>query len=195
MFGTLDKNDPLYNIKAYSLNISLSSTGFIAGFPEIARTNMYLAYGGGKERTASGGFMLESEKVRETTSKLIAKGPGNSKYVAWTHEEMWLDSPRVSFATNPIRLHYYKKSGNCHHFRGEVHVKYPMKHKTTVIPGLITVEEGIYGEMQRRKKYRPYNMEYHFKTCDGIAPDYYEIIWIDDVLEIMYIAVRRINAN
>jgi hypothetical protein len=185
-FGSLNKSDPLYSSKAKALNLSLSSVGAIAGFPEIAKTNMYLAYGGGKNRTASGAFLLESEKINDAVRKLKQKGPGSSKYVAWTHNEMWSDTPRVALATNPITIKYDSKSGHCHYFHGDVFVKYPMNHKTTVVPGLITVEEGIYGEMQRRGEYKPFSMRYEFKTCDGIFPDYYEIIWFDDVLELAY---------
>lgn len=171
------------------MNLSLSSTGILVGFPEIAISNMYLAYGSGDTIEVSGGFLLESEKINKATEAMIHKGAGSSKYVAWTHDEMWLDAPRAAFAANPIVITYDKKEGECHFFSGNVYVKYPMKHVTTVVPGLIKVDEGIYGEMQRRGSYKPFTTKYKFSICNG-KRNHKQVIWIDDLLKYSYILLR-----
>jgi hypothetical protein len=184
-FSRINYDDPYFVPKAHALNFAISSTGLVAGFPEIAANNFRFASGAGEDITVSGDFLLESEKVRNAVSHLLTEEAGSSKYLTWTHNEMWHDSPRVTFAVNPITITKVFISDECSVFHGSVKMEYVTDHKTTIVPGLIVVDEGIYREMQRRGHYKSFVTNYEFDICNKDVSSR-TIPWIDDALQLAY---------
>ena len=160
------KKSSTFELQAQTLNVALSGGGYIVGYPEIARMTLRLQFGDGSPLNADGQFLLESKKVR-TTLKSIKK-VGLSKRVAWKRDEVFSDSPRVAFAANPMDFTKLKndlKTG-CSRFQGKIWVSYPSTSRTTLIPGILEVEEGTFKELENRGKMKPYEAIYTLTSCD-----------------------------
>ena len=54
----------------------------------------------------------------------------------------------------------------CSRFQGKIWVSYPSKSRTTLIPGILEVEEGTFKELENRGKMKPYEAIYTLTSCD-----------------------------
>jgi hypothetical protein len=182
-----DPRSETFERDATALNLTMAAGGYVAGFPEVAKMTYHLQFGEGKPLEEKGDFLLESSKVRGALSKL--KRVGASTRVVWTHNQMWEDSPRVAFAANPMvftRVHDDPASG-CPSYVGKIWVSYPESAKTTLIPGVLEVQEGSFKELERRGKMKPYSAIYSLSTCD-LESGGQDVPWVDDLLELMWSA-------
>ena len=171
-----------FELESTVLNLTMAGGGYVAGFPEVAKMTYHLQFGEGKKLSEDGEFLLESSHVRDGLRRL--KKPGSQARVVWTHDQMWQDSPRVAFAANPmkfVRVDDDPGTG-CPSYVGSIWVSYPKKSRTTLIPGVLEVEEGAFHELERRGVMRPYLAEYHVTTCDLTSEDR-DTPWVDDLLE------------
>jgi hypothetical protein len=168
-----------------AMNLTMAAGGYVAGFPEVAKMTYHLQFGGGEPLNENGDFLLESEKVRKTLSGL--KRVGSSARAVWTHNQMWQDSPRVAFAANPMIFTRVKDDpeSNCPRYVGKIWVSYPDSAKTTLIPGVLEVQEGAFKELERRGKMKPYMASYSLTVCD-LSAESEDFPWIDDALELMW---------
>ena len=180
-----DRHSPTFEAEVTAVNLTMAAGGYVAGFPEVAKMTYHLQFGEGETLEADGQFLLESEKVRKSLSKL--RSVGSTTRVAWTHDQMWEDSPRVAMAANPMNFKRIAPDPmtGCPRYVGSIWVSYPDHAKTTLVPGVLEVEEGMFKELEHRGKMKPYLAEYTLSTCDlGKTQD--DLPWIDDALEIVW---------
>lgn len=180
-----DRKSSTFEAQVTAVNLTMAAGGYVSGFPEVARMTYHLQFGEGETLEADGNFLLESEKVRRTLSKL--RSVGSTANVSWTHDEMWSDSPRVAFAANPMKFKRVEPDpeSGCARYVGTIWVSYPSRARTTLIPGVLEVEEGMFKELERRGGMKPYAARYEVSACD-LEESSESFPWVDDALELAW---------
>jgi hypothetical protein len=149
----------------YGLNIVMSACAY-PFYPEAAKESFLLMFPAkdGVRRFESG-FFLESRMVQNALRDKSRKGTIKRVLISWNKSEYAMDNPeaRYALALNPCELRIEKGDGVIR-YTATVRVEYP-EHGETILmrtPIEIRVEEGLFGYLQKRGWFHPYNAEWTY---------------------------------
>lgn len=181
-------------IGVYNLTFIMSSLGALSGYPETGFEMMYFALPSSvksKEISINSNYAMESEKVRKYIKKhIISKKKISSYHLNWTRSEHSTDSSRVALSLNGAsKLFVYTKKDE----NGKIHYDCLIKTNfhmndigTSMKVGgytILRIEEGVFSGMQKIDAFTPYVINWRWKINNLSDVRYYDLFWIDDLIE------------
>lgn len=157
--------DFLEKSNVYGLNVAMAMAA-LPFYQEASLESIFLLMPSGNgTRYFRNGFFLESKKVRE----ILAEGPLNAnRRVRWSLGDYEFGAQEAGFALalNPCELSWDPSDST---FRAKVRVEYPMSSEVTLMrtPFVITVEEGLFGYLQKVGWLHPYDAVWSGKSGSG----------------------------
>jgi len=178
----------------YNLNVLMGTTGYIAGYKEVAIETLLLGVPGkGDVVSLNSDFAMESKKVRSKIQNHINSGRSTSKYaISWTKKEHLSDSSRVALAVNSpahlaVKTTKDSSGKTIYDCSIKASIKYPDGARTKIVLGhpdlYIVMDEAIFSGMQKHSVFEAYTVKWNWEISKDDVSSHRDLIWIDDILE------------